>query len=63
MTLEEKFNRRQETILMLDRIGWQLGQFNRGAAEYAFRAVERLREVNGRVAGVLARIEAERLHD
>ena len=61
MTPQEKFNRRQDVISMLDDIGPELEQFNRGAAEYAFNAAGRLSYVNDRLAGVLARQESERL--
>ena len=41
MTPQEKFNRRQDVISMLDDIGPDLEQFNRGAAEYPYKIVSR----------------------
>lgn len=57
-TRTEQHDRRTSAIALLDEIGPQLERFNPGAAEYAFRAGQRMRLTNDRLAAVIARLAA-----
>lgn len=63
LTAEEKFQKYQDVAAMLDEIGPQLEQINRGAAEFAYKAARRIRAKADRQAMVLTREEMERLID